>query len=60
VAPSYKPPNIAYPHRPQELVAGTKLFVPVFAKRTLFEVGDGHAAQGNGEVDITALETWTI
>ena len=23
----------------------------------MFEVGDGHAAQGNGEVDITALET---
>jgi acetamidase/formamidase len=42
----------------KELVAGTKLFVPVFAKGALFEVGDGHAAQGNGEVDITALETW--
>jgi acetamidase/formamidase len=42
----------------KELVAGTKLFIPIFAKGALFEVGDGHAAQGNGEVDITALETW--
>jgi len=38
-------------------VAGTKLFIPVFVSGALFEVGDGHAAQGNGEVDITALET---
>jgi acetamidase/formamidase len=41
----------------KELVAGTTLLVPVFAKGALFEVGDGHAGQGNGEVDITALET---
>ncbi len=27
------------------------------AKGALFEAGDGHAGQGNGEVDITALET---
>jgi acetamidase/formamidase len=39
------------------LVAGTSVFFPVFAPGALFEVGDGHAAQGNGEVDITALET---
>lgn len=39
------------------LVAGTTLFLPVHAKGALFQVGDGHAAQGNGEVDITALET---
>ena len=26
----------------------------------LFEVGDGHAAQGDGEVDITAIETSLI
>jgi acetamidase/formamidase len=39
------------------LVAGTTLFLPVHAKGALFEAGDGHAAQGNGEVDITALET---
>jgi acetamidase/formamidase len=42
----------------KELVAGTTLFIPVHAKGALFEVGDGHAGQGNGEVDITALETF--
>lgn len=42
----------------KELIAGTTLFIPVHAKGALFEVGDGHAGQGNGEVDITALETW--
>jgi acetamidase/formamidase len=41
----------------KDLVAGTKLFIPVFVPGALFEVGDGHAGQGNGEVDITALET---
>jgi len=42
----------------KELVAGTTLYVPVNAKGALFEAGDGHAGQGNGEVDITALETF--
>mgnify|MGYP000945122623 CR=1 FL=1 len=41
----------------KELVAGTTLFIPVHAPGALFQVGDGHAAQGNGEVCITALET---
>jgi acetamidase/formamidase len=41
----------------KDLVEGTKLFIPVHVKGALFEVGDGHAGQGNGEVDITALET---
>ncbi|HXI86241.1 MAG TPA: acetamidase/formamidase family protein [Parvularculaceae bacterium] len=44
----------------KELVAGTTLFLPVFNKGALFEIGDGHAGQGNGEVDITALETSLI
>jgi acetamidase/formamidase len=39
------------------LVAGTTLYLPVHAAGALFEIGDGHAGQGNGEVDITALET---
>lgn len=39
------------------LVAGTTLLIPVHAPGALFEVGDGHAGQGNGEVDITAMET---
>jgi len=42
------------------LVAGTTLYLPVHAAGALFQVGDGHAAQGNGEVDITALETSLI
>jgi acetamidase/formamidase len=42
----------------KELVAGSTLYIPVHAKGALFEVGDGHAGQGNGEVDITALETF--
>ena len=41
----------------RELVAGTTLFIPVHVAGALFETGDGHAGQGNGEVDITALET---
>jgi len=41
----------------KELVAGTTLFIPVHAAGALFEVGDGHAGMGNGEVDITAMET---
>src|SRR6266581_1685243 len=41
----------------KELVAGTTLFIPVHASGALFEIGDGHAAQGDGEVDQTAIET---
>src|SRR5229473_1421295 len=44
----------------KDLVAGTTLYIPVHAPGALFEVGDGHAGQGNGEVDITALETSLI
>src|SRR5438477_123671 len=44
----------------KDLVAGTTLYIPVFAPGALFEVGDGHAGQGDGEVDITALETSLI
>jgi len=41
----------------KELVAGSTLYIPVFAPGALFEIGDGHAAQGDGEVDQTAIET---
>ena len=41
----------------KELVAGTTLFIPVHAPGALFQAGDGHAGQGDGEVDITAMET---
>ncbi|MHB8303576.1 MAG: acetamidase/formamidase family protein [Acidobacteriaceae bacterium] len=54
---SAPPGNYAGNMDNKELVAGTTLFVPVHAKGALFEVGDGHAGQGNGEVDITAMET---
>jgi acetamidase/formamidase len=41
----------------KELTAGSTLFIPIFAPGALFEVGDGHAAQGDGEADQTAIET---
>jgi len=41
----------------KDLVAGTTLFIPVWVEGALFEVGDGHAAQGDGEVNQTGLET---
>src|ERR1700676_2129927 len=44
----------------KDLVAGATLYIPVHAPGALFEVGDGHAGQGHGEVDITALETSLI
>src|SRR5262249_22310284 len=44
----------------KELVAGTTLYMPVHAPGALFSVGDGHAAQGDGEVDQTAIETGLV
>jgi len=41
----------------KELVVGTTLYIPVHVAGALFEVGDGHLAQGDGEVDQTAIET---
>ena len=41
----------------KELVAGTTLYLPIHAPGGLFQAGDGHAGQGDGEVDITAMET---
>jgi acetamidase/formamidase len=41
----------------RNLVAGTTLFIPIHVRGALFQVGDGHAGQGDGEVDITAMET---
>jgi acetamidase/formamidase len=40
----------------KDLVAGTTLYIPVHTKHALFSVGDGHAGQGGGEVDGTAIE----
>jgi acetamidase/formamidase len=39
-----------------ELVAGTAIFIPVFLEGGLIWTGDSHCAQGNGEVNLTALE----
>jgi acetamidase/formamidase len=41
----------------RHLTAGTRLFLPVFADGARFSLGDGHAAQGDGEVCGTAIET---
>jgi acetamidase/formamidase len=41
----------------KELVAGTTLYLPVPVDGALFSAGDGHAAQGDGEVSGTAIET---
>jgi len=40
----------------KHLVAGTTLFLPVWVDGALFSVGDAHAAQGDGEVCVTAVE----
>jgi acetamidase/formamidase len=39
------------------LVAGTTVYFPVFAKGGLFSIGDTHAVQGHGEVSGTAMES---
>lgn len=41
----------------KELVAGTTLFLPVHVPGANFSTGDGHGAQGDGEVCVTAIET---
>ncbi|HET8575723.1 MAG TPA: acetamidase/formamidase family protein [Methylomirabilota bacterium] len=40
----------------KQLTAGTTLYLPVWVDGALFSVGDGHAAQGDGEVCVTAVE----
>jgi acetamidase/formamidase len=40
----------------KELVAGSRLFLPVAVPGGLFSLGDGHAAQGDGEACVTAIE----
>jgi len=41
----------------RDMTEGTALYVPVFVKGALLWTGDSHAAQGNGEINLTALET---
>lgn len=40
----------------KQLVAGTTCYLPVWVDGALLSVGDGHGAQGDGEVCITAVE----
>jgi acetamidase/formamidase len=44
----------------KELVAGTTLLLPIHVDGALFSVGDGHGVQGDGEVNINAIETGLI
>jgi acetamidase/formamidase len=41
----------------KDLRPGTRLFLPIAVPGALFSVGDGHAAQGHGEINQTAIET---
>ena len=41
----------------RELQAGSSIFLPIFVPGALFSIGDGHAAQGDGEINVTAIET---
>jgi acetamidase/formamidase len=41
----------------KELTAGSTIYLPVWNDGALFSTGDGHAAQGDGEVNGTAIET---
>ncbi|MBH8573197.1 acetamidase/formamidase family protein [Nostocaceae cyanobacterium CENA369] len=41
----------------RELQTGSRIFLPIFVPGALFSIGDGHSAQGDGEVNVTAIET---
>lgn len=41
----------------RHLQAGSRVFLPILHPGALFSIGDGHSAQGDGEVDVTAIET---
>ncbi|MGB7439456.1 MAG: acetamidase/formamidase family protein [Coleofasciculaceae cyanobacterium] len=41
----------------RELQAGSRIFLPVFVPGGLLSIGDGHSAQGDGEINVTAIET---
>ncbi|MBW4655037.1 MAG: acetamidase/formamidase family protein [Kaiparowitsia implicata GSE-PSE-MK54-09C] len=41
----------------RHLQAGSRLWLPVFLPGALLSIGDGHSAQGDGEVNVTAVET---
>jgi acetamidase/formamidase len=41
----------------RQLVKGARIQLPVYAEGARFSAGDGHMAQGDGEVCVTAIET---
>lgn len=41
----------------KHITKGAKVYLPVFCDGALFSIGDGHAAQGDGEICGTAIET---
>lgn len=64
LAPAEPGPHSVVPPRPcggnmdvRDLAAGTELYLPVQVAGALFSVGDTHAAQGDGEVCGTAIES---
>lgn len=64
VAPPEDGPHSSVPPGPfggnmdlRDLVVGSALFLPVFRSGAGFYAGDGHAAQGDGEINQTAIET---
>jgi acetamidase/formamidase len=64
VAPDESTPQSTIPPRGvggnldiRYLTAGSKLQLPVETKGAYFSIGDGHAAQGDGEVCLTSIET---
>jgi len=64
VAPPTPGPHSTVPPHPwggnldtKHLTAGTRLYLPVGVEGALFSVGDTHAAQGDGEVCGTAIES---
>jgi len=40
----------------RHFLPGSRVFLPVFVPGALFSLGDGHAVQGDGEVNLTAIE----
>jgi len=56
IHPTYPPRSYGGNIDCQELVAGTRLYLPVPVDGALFSAGDGHARQGDGEVSQLAIE----
>jgi len=55
--PSGPPGNFGGNMDNRDLVGGATLYLPLFVPGALLSIGDGHAAQGYGEVCLSAIET---